>query len=191
MAVYRFKVYLEDDEDVQRFMELTSSSKFEDLHYFILQSIEFDNKHEASFFISDDNWRRGQEIKLKKHGDEDMLMSAAKLSTFINDPHQKIIYVYDYEKEWGFHVELVGITLKEDPKVTYPRLTKSAGKAPKQYGNILRPSSENDDDEFSYITEKAQPGGEDEHDENGIGIGDEENSESEFGDVESTGRDDD
>jgi hypothetical protein len=38
---------------------------FFDLHLSILKAFEFDNKHGATFYRSNDNWQRGREISLE------------------------------------------------------------------------------------------------------------------------------
>ena len=37
------------------------------------------------------------------------LMEDAKLSRFIDDPHQKFYYIYNFEKPFEFHVQLIKI----------------------------------------------------------------------------------
>ncbi|MBL7888018.1 MAG: hypothetical protein JNL24_00605, partial [Bacteroidia bacterium] len=65
MAVYRFRVTFEDNEEVYREIEIKSTQNFEDFHNVIVQSIGFDNLHDASFYISDDYFRKGDEITLR------------------------------------------------------------------------------------------------------------------------------
>ena len=64
MAVYKFSVTFEDYDDVYREIEIKSSQTFEDLHKAIQDSIGFDNKQLASFYMSNDMWRKGREITL-------------------------------------------------------------------------------------------------------------------------------
>ncbi|HSH67275.1 MAG TPA: hypothetical protein VLB84_16135 [Bacteroidia bacterium] len=146
MAIYRFKVAFEDNEDVYREIEIKSTQTFEDFHNTIVQSINFDNQHNASFYISDDYWRKGDEIVLRpseptdtggtrKRQDTEVQkkqMSKCKMASLIDDPHQKFVYLYDPKTGWTFLVELLKI-VPDDAKVTYPRIAKSAGEAPKQY----------------------------------------------------------
>ena len=66
MAIYRFKVFLEDNEDVFRDIDIKASQSFEQFHTIIQEAYKFDAKHSASFFVSDDYWRKGQEITLRK-----------------------------------------------------------------------------------------------------------------------------
>ncbi len=143
MAVYRFKISFEDHEDVYREIEIKSTQNFEDFHNTIVQSIGFDNQHESSFFISDDYWRKGEEVvlhlkeadnKAKKQdtGAAKKEMNKCKMASLIDDPHQKFIFVYDPKTAWSFLVELMKI-VPDDAKASYPRVVKTVGESPKQY----------------------------------------------------------
>jgi hypothetical protein len=147
MAVYRFRVYLEENEDIYRDIDIRTVQTFEQFHNIIQDSFKFDNKHSASFFVSDDYWRKGQEITLKKEDlplDEDeirknvdpkKLMADVKIAKFIEQPHQRFVYVFDLNVQWSFLIEMIKIA-DESPKVTYPVCIKSFGTAPKQYKQI-------------------------------------------------------
>lgn len=156
MAVYRFRVTYEDHEEVYRDIEIKAGQNFEDLHNAIQTAFGFDNTKPASFFISDDYWRKGTEIRLKPSEEDDdddrkkapaKLMSKSKIAGFIEDPHQKFLYISDYSANWTFWVELTKIILEES-KDTYPRCVKTNGVAPKQYKqtNLPPPPSDEDDE---------------------------------------------
>lgn len=144
MAVYRLKIYLEDNEDIYREIDIQSSQNFEQLHNAIQEAYKFDKKHAASFFVSDDYWRKGQEITLRvedlpaddedirKKRDPKKLMSAVKIAKYIEQPRQRFVYVFDPNAQWTFCLELMKI-LSDDPKMTYPACVKSIGNPPKQY----------------------------------------------------------
>ncbi|MBI1221303.1 MAG: hypothetical protein GC180_01760 [Bacteroidetes bacterium] len=153
MALYRFKLCFEDDEEVVRVIEMKSSQTLEDLHFAILKSVEFDSKHNALLYISDDYWKKHDKyIMHSEPGMEEVsLFSAKKLSSLINDPHQKLLYIYDLSEQWVFHIELVGISMNEDPKKEYPNLVRSENKAPKQY-KLIKKVSEDEDDEVDILT---------------------------------------
>jgi len=143
--VYRFKVTFEDNEDVYREIEIKSAQNFEDFHNIIIQSIGFDNQHDASFFISDDYWRKGEEIRLKA-AEGLRQMNKCKMALLIDDPHQKFVYIYDPKAHWTFLVELLKI-VPDDVKAAYPKIAKTVGEAPKQHiSNNAVPSVE--DEEF-------------------------------------------
>ncbi len=138
MAVYKFRLTFEDYEDIYRDIEIKSTQTFFDFHEVILQSIAFDMKHAASFFVSDDFWRKGTEITLLEEDIEPgvKLMKNVKISTFIEQPNQRFIYLYDKQVLWSFQIELIKL-VQEDIKIKYPRCLKTVGQAPKQYKQQL------------------------------------------------------
>lgn len=138
MAVYRFRITFEDFDDIHRDIEIKSTQTFEDFHHVIHNSIGFDAAKPASFFMSDDYWKKGKEITTRDlEGDEKSktaLMKKARLCDFIVDPHQKIYYVFDFNAMWTFRIELTKIIVNEEIGAEYPRCIKTIGDAPKQYG---------------------------------------------------------
>src|SRR3989344_3878835 len=55
-----------------------------------------------------------------------------KVAEVWKNPGDKMLFLFDYGDNWLFTVELIGFGKKE-AKTKYPRILKSAGKAPKQY----------------------------------------------------------
>lgn len=139
MAILRFRIYWEDDDSIYRDVVIKHTNNFVDLHEAILKSFEFDNKHKATFFRSNDNWLRGREISLEKYDDREykvdpLIMADVTLGSEIRDPNQKFVYVYDFNKFWTFMVELINVDKEENKKVTYPSCIRTEGIAPSQYG---------------------------------------------------------
>jgi Plasmid pRiA4b ORF-3-like protein len=138
MAILRFRVYWEDDDSVYRDIVIKHIQNFFDLHQSILKCFEFDNKHKATFFRSNDKWQRGREITLEKYDKvykaEPLIMKDALVGSEIRDPNQKFIYTYDFNKNWTFMVELINVNKDESTKVVYPSCVRSEGIAPSQYG---------------------------------------------------------
>jgi hypothetical protein len=190
MAIYRFKVCLEDNEDVFRDIDIKAAQTFEQFHVVIQDAFKFDAKHSASFFVSDDYWRKGQEITLRKEDlplDEDevkknvdpkKLMGETKIAKYIEQPHQRFVYVFDPNVQWTFLVEMIKI-VEENSKLDYPAIIKSYGTAPKQYKQVtvakeeINPDialagllgdleEENDDDEAYKENEPNEEGVEEE-----------------------------
>ncbi len=139
MAILRFRVYWEDDESIYRDVVIKHSQNFADLHQCILKSYEFDSKHKATFYRSNDTWLRGREISLEKYDDktykvDPLIMTDTTMGSEIKDPNQKFIYVYDFNKLWTFMVELINVDKEENKKLTYPTCIRTEGIAPSQYG---------------------------------------------------------
>lgn len=138
MAILKFRAYYEEDDSVYRDIVIRHSQSFADLHSAVLKSFEFDNKHQATFFRSNDNWQRGREITLEKYDREykaePFIMAETTIGSEIKDPNQKFIYVYDFTKNWSFLVELINVSKEENPKINYPSTIRTEGIAPPQYG---------------------------------------------------------
>lgn len=138
MAILKFRIYFEEDESVYRDVAIRHTQSFQDLHDTILKAYEFDNKHKATFYRSNDHWQRGREISLEKYDKEykaePLLMSETTIGSEIKDPNQKFIYQYDFNKNWTFLVELINVSKEENPKLSYPSTVRIEGIAPSQYG---------------------------------------------------------
>lgn len=203
MAIYRFKVTFEDYDDVTREIDIKSNQTFADLHQAIHQSTGYNADYSSSFYVSNDQWTKGEEIAYKPNQRKTdrgvRLMENAKLSNFIDDPHQKFYYTFNFDRPFDFHVELTKI-LEDAPGVAYPAVVKAVGEAPKQFGNafnstVIPPTTEDfdflnemefnpeDAEDFSEVKdtgeehdeEHAEESGEEEDDEFGDEFSDNEN----------------
>jgi len=138
MAVYRFRVTFEDHDEVSRDIEIRSVQTLDDFHHAIHSFIGFDASKPASFYLSDDNWKKGKEFTTRELNGDDkeraMTMRSTRLADIIADPHQKIYYIFDPVAQWAFRIELIKIMVNEEAGAAYPRCVKSLGEAPKQYG---------------------------------------------------------
>ncbi|MET0637533.1 MAG: hypothetical protein ABWZ25_15990 [Chitinophagaceae bacterium] len=138
MAILKFRIYFEEDESIYRDIVIRHTQTFRDLHDSILKAYEFDNKHKATFYRSNDHWQRGREISLERYDKdykaEPLLMEETSIGSEIRDPNQKFIYVYDFVKNWSFLVELINVSKEENPRVSYPSMVRTEGIAPSQYG---------------------------------------------------------
>lgn len=158
MAVYRFRVSFEDYDDVTREIDIKSNQTFEDLHRAIHQSTGYNPEYPSSFYVSNDNWIKGEEITFmpnQRRIDRGIItMDKVKLLKHIDDPHQKFYYTFNFDRPFDFHVELLKIFLDENPATTYPSVVKSTGDAPKQFGNVITPAATaSADEEFDFLDE--------------------------------------
>lgn len=138
MAILKFRVFLEEDDTVYRDILIKHNQLFFDLHQTILLAYEFDSKHQSSFYRSNDNWMRGRSISLEEYDIEykvaPLMMLETSIGSEISDPNQKFIYVYDFEKNWTFLIQLIGVSKEENSKLTYPFISRKEGIGPSQYG---------------------------------------------------------
>jgi hypothetical protein len=138
MAILKFRIYYEEDDSIYRDVAIKHTQTFVQLHQSILKAYEFDSKHQATFYRSNDAWQRGREITLEKYDRKyqvaPLLMSETTIGSEIRDPNQKFIYVYDFVKNWSFLVELINVSKDESAKLDYPAVIKKEGIGPSQYG---------------------------------------------------------
>lgn len=162
MKVYRFRVLIDHEDDVFRDIDMLGNHSFEDFHYAIQESYEFDKMQMASFYMSNDNWDKGEEVALmdmsEEFGPEKLLtMEDTLIKDKVEKVGDKIVYVYDFMLMWCFFVELIAIRESEEGE-EFPILVNEFGKAPDQYDKESPLLSEAD-------IQKTLSGEEDEDDE--------------------------
>jgi len=182
MAILKFRIYLEEDDSVYRDIAIRHTQSFFDLHEAILKAYEFDNKHKATFYRSNDHWQRGKEISLEVYDKEykapPLLMKDTTIGSEIRDPNQKFIYHYDFNKNWGFMVELINVSKEENPRLIYPATVRVEGIAPSQYGTKGLLGEKFADVEEKYDLSQVaegfgQEGGEEAEEADDLGLGEE------------------
>ncbi|MDR4988549.1 MAG: hypothetical protein RG741_06910 [Bacteroidales bacterium] len=157
MLVYKFKVSFEDQDDFLREIELRADQTFEDFHQAILGNLGLDPGMLASFFICDHRYRKQKEIQMVEHNnpvrakkseiEEDepsdtvtekaWLMKDNELKDVIDDPHQRLLFLYDYVNRWTFYIELIRI-LPEQKDLVYPRFSKTMGPVPRELSSTQK-----------------------------------------------------
>lgn len=155
MAIYRFKISFEDYDDVIREIDIQSNQTFEDLHQALHRATGYNAEQPSSFYVSSDQWIKKDEITYlpsqRKIDAGVALMGKIKLSTLIDDPHQKFYYIYNFDRPLEFHVELIKILLDGELGKEYPYVTRSIGEVPKIVAQAvfpLAPSNTNVDFDF-------------------------------------------
>ena len=164
MYYYKFKISFDEVEDFERNIEILASDNFESLHNILYDSIGLTENELASFSICDAKWNKKQEITLidmqddrdtedpNYEEDEEFstssnipkyVMKDAILKDFITDPHQHIMYEYNFINPKVFYIELLK-TLPVKENVKYPRCTLSEGMLPKpeEHDITARPEDE-------------------------------------------------
>jgi hypothetical protein len=141
MAILKFRVYWEDDDAIYRDVLVKHTQSFSALHEIILKAFEFDQIHNATFYRSNDIWKRGREISKEVYEKEyvapPLIMNETVIGTEIIDTNQHFIYVYDFAKTWTFLIELIQVIKNADADLTleYPIISRIEGVGPMQYGS--------------------------------------------------------
>lgn len=155
--IYKFRIVSGENDDFVRDIEIFDSSSFLDLHFAIQDACDYDSGLLTTFFLSNDNWDKGQEIIMEKMDAElqkdTLLMEETKLSDLNLKKEQKIIYIYDFFSIRSFFIDVVNIRKEEqqDKDLSYPICTLYKGKAPAQiFIDDINNISFDDDFEDSY-----------------------------------------
>jgi len=174
MYAYKFRLTFDEVEDFVRDYEILAEQTFKDFHDIILNSIGLDGHELASFYVCDGRWEKKQEITLldmsgedeefaddddREHGGvEKSIMSESVLSDFIEDPHQRFIFEYDFMNIKTFYIELVK-TFERVDKDIYRRCILSEGGMPKPATYSLDDDldiddEDDDEDKVDYYDEE-------------------------------------
>ncbi len=213
MAILKFRISWEEDDAIYRDVMVKHTQHFTDLHHIILKAFEFDEKHDATFFRSNEKWQRGREISKavyeKNYVVPPLMMDEVLIGSEILNTNQQFVYLYDFAKSWTFLIQLIQVIKNADAdmELNYPMVSRIEGVGPMQYGTkgLLGPNFT--DIEEKYDLTEAQDGfgeeGEaDAHasdDETGLGLlgeedahaSDEEDSDDEDADASDEQTDDD
>jgi hypothetical protein len=189
MAVFKLRIYWEEDDAVYRDIVIKHTQHFLDLHQCILKAYEFDSKHQATFYRSNDHWQKGREITLDVYDDHTykvtpLRMDETTIASEIRDPNQRFVYVYDFQKNWTFLIELIQVVKEESTKIEYPAVSRKEGVGPSQYGTKgLIGSAFTEIEEKYDLSDAAEGFGEEGEDEDATG---EEEQEDNSGQEEDT-----
>lgn len=154
MSAYKFRVLLdtENDSEIFRDIVIDQQANFEIFYRAITTAFDFKNEQMASFYISNDDWDKGEEISLVDvNFDPDAepvgLMDNLNLEDRVQSSDQKFILVHDFMSMWIFLCELQEII---DEKVETPYVALAIGKAPDENS---RQDFENFEEEFGLDEE--------------------------------------
>lgn len=161
MPSYKFRVLLDNpsDQEIFRDIQINQNSSFEVFYHAILSSFGFQDDQMASFYVSNSDWDKGEEISLldvnyDPDADPVGLMSQLNLKDRVEESDQKFILVHDFLSMWIFLVELQG---ESEDSVDEPKVLLSIGEAPDEKSRINGDDSEefdfDDDFEDGYNEE--------------------------------------
>ena len=164
MAILKFRISWEEDDAIYRDVMVKHSQHFTDLHHIILKAFEFDEKHDATFFRSNEKWLRGREISKavyeKNYVVPPLLMDEVLIGSEILNTNQQFVYLYDFAKSWTFLIQLIQVIKNADAdmELNYPMVSRIEGVGPMQYGTkgLLGPNFT--DIEEKYDLTEAQDG---------------------------------
>lgn len=132
--IYRLLLLSDENDFFQREITIDAEATFLELNNFILDSLKYSHQELSTFYVSDEEWQKGQEITLMdmsfgKSEEDSYLMDSTRLEELIEDRGDRLIFIFDMLSERGLYIELVELLPGSQSE---PKLTHSEGKAPEQ-----------------------------------------------------------
>lgn len=175
MLIYRFRITSEDYDDFLRVIEIQPGQTFLDFHASLMLAADMDKCDKAFFFITDNKFKKEQEIALKplkkqvrKYDDEldqivtetfvPHLMKDSKLKDYVEDPHQRMMYEFHGKEFLVLFIELFKI-IKTEEKIVLPRCIQSKGEIPKKLDIESIPVTAPPEEAATIHTPLVAPGG--------------------------------
>lgn len=124
-----FGIYAENDWKGE--IEIESTATLEDLHFAIIEAVNFDNDHLYEFYIS-----RTEKSRDRQRFDEESgeIYNRTLESLYPLEKGRKLFYIFDYGDHWLFKISKSRKKPYDaKPNTKYPRLLKVVGKTPVQY----------------------------------------------------------
>ncbi len=137
MTLYKFRVMYEEDDNIYRDIEIRPSQNFIEFEEAIVKAWGLRAEAETAFFESNDRAQKVKEIKFLKTFKKDGKDMHPVLLMFVNNPHQKFLYIHEGKQELVFFIELLQIG-KEKSNTTYPVMVKSNGPSPVKKEDVYK-----------------------------------------------------
>ncbi|MBL7984871.1 MAG: hypothetical protein JNM91_07725 [Flavobacteriales bacterium] len=173
MALYRFRVLIDDKSEAFRDIEIRSNQTFLDFHKAIKKAFGFTGEEMACFYVSDEEWGKGNEIPLAdmgfaEEGTVPALMHETQIADHMRSTKQRFVYAYDYLHMWMFMCELIhaGDPVKG---ARYPKVVMSVGTPPGEHSRmdpLLLPGADEDEENMREEAEEIYDADEG-HDQDG------------------------
>jgi hypothetical protein len=132
MKTIKLRVVIDTEEDIFRDLEVQEENLLIDFHEEIIKAFDFDGGQMASFFLSDEDWEKGEEYPLVDMSGDDSeapSMDNTTVGSLLKQKGERLLYVYDFLRMWCFYIEVIDFGKVEKGK-KYPQIILSVGKAP-------------------------------------------------------------
>lgn len=132
--IFVFEISSTEAPEFRRLIHINPDQTFEDFHQVLQRTSNFDHSQLASFFLTDDLWRKNIEITSLDSGKPTpklISMRTTKLNDHLSKVGQRLIYMFDYFNDRFLFIELKELNMKADLKEPFVAYEK--GQAPAQF----------------------------------------------------------
>jgi hypothetical protein len=176
MPIFKFRVSWQEDDNIQRDIEILSGQTFEDFHNCIKQSFILNPAWHATFGILNEVGKRiySLDTKVEKNikGADFLSTRKTPIGALVSHPSQEFIYALENDKEWDFLIELKIVDKADGDASMYPRVVRIEGISPMELGAKKGGKKEKlIDVEEKYDLESTDGFGDEGEDDDGGGSG--------------------
>lgn len=133
--IYLFRIISDEDPAFFRDLVADASDTFLEFHECLQKNLGYDPTQLASFFITNHEWEKQQEITLidmmPDSGVDTFTMDQTTLGEHIHVLNERMIYVFDFFSNRAFYIELIESSDESSSRET-PFIGHSKGEAPEQ-----------------------------------------------------------
>ena len=132
---YTFRILSNEEENFILEIKLPSNKSFLDFHKAIIEGLGYDKSLLTSFYLTNAEWEKQQEITLIDMSEESnsslLRMEDCLLKDFIAGERSRLLFVFDFFFERAFNIEVIQNTQKDIQEVL-PLILKLEGTIPQQ-----------------------------------------------------------
>lgn len=137
--VYHFVILSDEVDDYRREIEIDGEATFLELNNTLIKANGWKNDQMNSFFLSNEDWEKGQEITMVDMNDDPSKESAptmdhAHLDDLIKEEGANVLFLFDGLSDRYLYMHLKSIEQKAH--LLEPKLTVNKGKAPQQIMDV-------------------------------------------------------
>jgi hypothetical protein len=133
--IFLFRIISDEDPDFYRDLVAEGTDTFLDFHNTLQKDLAYDPSQLASFFITNKQWEKLQEITLidmmQEPGVAAQTMDQVTLEEHIGELNQRMIYLFDFFSDRAFFIELIEMSDEVSPRDT-PFIGHRQGDPPPQ-----------------------------------------------------------
>ena len=159
-----FRIISDEDQEFYRDLVIDGSDTFLNFHHVLQENLGFDPTQLASFFITNEDWEKQNEITLidmmQEAGSETLTMEEVSMEQYFDDVNQRMIYVFDFFSERAFFMELIESSDQVSPRKT-PFIAQSVGDPPQQLALDMLMDELKDEGESDPYGDDDNPGEDD------------------------------
>jgi hypothetical protein len=118
-STFKLRIVADTEDDIFIDISISSNNTFLQLHNTIIKGFKLGGGEMASFYKSNENWDKGNEITLmdmsfgEDDNNESMCMENTQLDHVLSQEEPKSLYLYDFLNMNIFYIDLVEVSIKD------------------------------------------------------------------------------